>query len=558
MLNLRPLIKQLSIQTKGAGLVPFDLESNITSEFGWAQNRVVDAVEDQYNAGKPVRVIVLKARQLGISTISEAILFNWCFIHPGTNGLVIAHEAPVSQELFEKTRLFWETWPFRQFYHPRSFTARSIHWAETRSKLRIATAANVKSGRGFTIQAVHGSECAYYPAPEELMGGLNQSIPYQHGSIVILESTANGTGNWWHREWQRAEAGESEYVPLFFPWYEHNEYQMHTSLSTLLELDPYERWLIKLGATYENIQWRRWAIPNKAHGDENYFMQEYPATPDEAFIASGHHIFSRQGLKEAFHDKGCSCNGGAKGFLIDDPHSKNGVRWVRDISGNFTIFKAPHPKDTRQDRYFVAGDPSASVTGDPACIQVINRQTFEQVAVWHGQIDPISFADHMIRIGKFYNMAMLCPEVEGGGYGTIGVLMSKNYPNIWQHRFADRSPGKLSVTYGWLTNFQRKHQAIGNLQRLFLDRSIHLHDKETYNQLLDYVQLSQIEMGNASSDGHDDAVMALAIAITASMYEGPFIERADGMVASRTLNDVAQLMWDNQDTMPDIYETTGW
>src|SRR5205814_282550 len=100
------------------------------------------------------------------------------------------------------------------------------------------------------------------------------------------------------------------------------------------------------------------------------------------------------------------------------------------------------------DRYFVAGDPSETVGGDPACIQVINRQTFEQVAVWHGRINPIHFGHEMMRVGKFYNQAMLCPEVMGGGQATVSTLIHACYPFIWMHRQADRIP-KGQLAFGW-------------------------------------------------------------------------------------------------------------
>lgn len=517
-LVLRPLLNELTIKTKNLELRKFDLDYVHPEEgdFGWAQRPFVAEVERQYNNGLPVRIIVLKARQLGISTVTEAILFLWGFIHHGTNGLVMTHETRQSTELFQMTKTYWDEWPFRNYYTLKYATKQTLNWLETRSKLSVGTARNVQSGRGSTFHAVHLSEAAFYPDPETLFTGLNQTIPDRHGSIVVVESTANGMGNWFYDKWQEAEEGSGEFTPMFFPWFRHPEYRLHTTLSTKAELDADERQLLRIGATFENIAWRKRAIITKANGDLSIFMQEYPSTPDEAFITTGRPIFSHAGLRSVYaHENGVT------GFLVDDPRHK--PVFVRDASGPLTIYRAPKSTDTRMDRYFVAGDPSESTVGDPCCIQVFNRQTFEQVAVYHHRVNPIVFADDMMRIGKFYNNAMLCPEVEGGGQATIGAIIAKNYPNIWVDKRADRlRQGNFNIA-GWSTNWQRKNYAIGTLQHLIIDKSILLHDIKTYNQLRNYVELENGDFGNADRNTHDDAVMALAIGVTASSMEGPFV-----------------------------------
>jgi hypothetical protein len=158
------------------------------------------------------------------------------------------------------------------------------------------------------------------------------------------------------------------------------------------------------------------------------------------------------------------------------------------------------------------------------------------VAVWHGRIDPISFATEMRKLGEYFGYATLCPEVGGGGYGTIGALLTMNYPYVWQHRWADHTPGSMANSYGWATNSQRKSWCIGVLKKLLSDRSITLHDVKTYNQLRDYVVRSDGSWGNTNPDIHDDAVMALAIAYTASATEGAF-EPDNPMDALRDLYD---------------------
>lgn len=546
-LRLQPLLSQLSIKTKKGEIVPAAIGEG---EFAWSQRPFIAEIERQYNAGLPIRIIVLKARQLGISTATEATIFLWSFLRPGTNGLVLSHEDPAAQELFQMYKLYWETWPHKSLYTQRYSTRKQLSFLETRSQIRVVTAKNEQSGRGSTIQALHASEAAYWQDPANLWSGLDQTIPNYHGSIVVIESTANGVGNWFHDMWQRAEEGSVSYVPMFFPWYRHPEYHFPNHVAnTKLELNPEERALLKQMRTegysddfiYGSIAWRSWKVLNSFNGDVEEFMEEYPSNPDEAFITSGKPIFSPLRLRECFVEQA-----GLRGYCHRDPTGH--VRFVPDPSGNLTIYKRPN-RDGRSERYFVSGDPSESVVGDQSCIQVINRGTYEQVAVYHARISPVNFADEMMLIGDFYNHAMICPEVEGGGQAAMGRILSVGYNNVWLHKTADRLKGSFNV-FGWSTNYQRKQWCIGFLQRLVNDNSIVLHDRITYNQLRNYVQRDDGTWGNGDGESYDDSVMALAIGVTASDREGPFMP--DAPRRNQTILDIYQQEWDSEYT--DIYE----
>ena len=327
-----------------------DFVHPLDGDFSWAQRRYVAEVERQYNQGKPVRIVVLKARQLGISTSTEGIMFNWGFMHPGTNGLIATYENDQSEDLFNKVQYFWDTWPYKELFNLKYATKHHFHWIETNSKLRVATAGNRTGARGSTLHAVHLSEVAFYADPRKFLLGLKQTVPNRHKTIVVLESTANGVGNYFYEFWNEAMEGGNDYVPLFFPWWKHPEYRLPTTLTIRSELDPDEKHLLRLGASYENIAWRRWAIANLTEGDLDKFMQEYPSTDEEAFITSGRPIFSPTKLRDVYDEAR-----GHRGLLIEEPNGR--MRFVSDPSGSLTIFKAPRRGDRRNDRYFVAGDP---------------------------------------------------------------------------------------------------------------------------------------------------------------------------------------------------------
>jgi hypothetical protein len=506
-MNLRPWMHRLTIQKKDLSVARLHLDE----PFAWAQKALTEEIERQYTLGLPVRIIVLKGRQLGISTASEGVLFNWTFLHPGTRSLVIAHETKAAQHLFDMTKLMWEEWPFHDLYHEKHNSQKTLGWVETRSSMSVATARNAGSGRSFTYHAVHCSECAFWEEPERLMVGLNQSVPYKHGTVVILESTANGVGNWFYEEWQRAKRGESQYVPLFFPWYNHMEYSFADTSLTYRELNANERELqSRFSLSQGQLAWRRHCIKNQCMDDEKQFQQEYPCTPEEAFLSTGYNIFPLHKLEEAYEPRT-----GITGYL----YNKNGVvDFVRDETGPMTIYKTPGT-DPIKSKYVVAGDPSHTTYGDGACIQVLNRFTMEQVAVWHGRVDPRLFAHKLMEVGFFYNTALINTEIEGPGYGTIAVLLEHDYPDIWRHRWADKAPGKISTNYGWSTNFQRKHQAIANVISVLSLGALKLHDETTYDQMAKYVTLPNGDLGPQSYKDYDDAVMALAIAVTSTLTE---------------------------------------
>jgi hypothetical protein len=184
-------------------------------------------------------------------------------------------------------------------------------------------------------------------------------------------------------------------------------------------------------------------------------------------------------------------------------------------------------------KYVVAGDATKTIEGDAACIQVLNRFTFEQVAVWHMHLDAVPFAHELMKLGYYFNTALLNCEIEGPGYATIGVILDNGYPDVWFHRWADKAPGKVAQQYGWSTNYQRKHWAMEKVKYLLSQKGgLTIHDRLTHDQMENYVYLNNGEMGPASNGLNDDAVMAMAIACVTTLTEAqlPHEEPADAPV----------------------------
>jgi hypothetical protein len=292
----------------------------------------------------------------------------------------------------------------------------------------------------------------------------------------------------------------------------HQEYSFPNTTLKQYDLLKEERELAQqFKLSLGQLAWRRHSIMNDCLGDEDQFKQEYPCTPNEAFLSTGRNVFPLNRL-----DEHSEITPGIRGMLIND----NGkIKFVRDATGPLTIFKAPG-RDPIFSKYVVAGDPTKTTYGDKACIQVINRFTFEQVAVFHQHLDAVPFAHELMKLGYFYNTALLNCEIEGPGYATIGVILDNSYPDVWQHRWADKAPGKVSTSWGWSTNYQRKHWAMEKVKFLLARKDgLTIHDRLTHDQMENFVYQAYGEMGPASSGLNDDAVMALAIAVVSTLTE---------------------------------------
>ena len=515
-LDLWPLLERLTIRTKSAKLVRLTRNS----PFAWAQREFVKEVEWQYNHTLPVRIAILKGRQLGVSTLSEAILFLWCFLHPGTNSLVLSKENEDSEYLYSMSKMYWEKGPFYGLYDTKYYTQTNIEWAEPLgSTMRTATATKDEVGRGRTLHAVHCSEVGFWPDAETLVPGLMTAIPNEHGTICILESTAKGVGGYWYDTWQEAitPQGNSQFTPMFFPWYLHDEYEIRGTHLQYRDLDDEEKELLDAfpEMTIPKLAWRRRKIaslPKKETG----FHEEYPCTENEAFLATGSNVFPIVKVKTQYHpDVECD-----RGFLYND----NGrITWLDTPTGHTYVYTPPDRQGRRQ--YVVAVDPTWSVEGDPCCIQVLDRTSMEQVCVWHGSADPTTIGEISLLLGLWYNQALMNTEVQGGGRGVLTVWREANYPNIWTTRKPDKVR-KSDQVLGWNTTYESKNLLLGTMMGLFHRRQLTIHHPATYHELCQYTSLEDGTFGPAKRSGHDDCVMALGIALMTITTEAANVDFA--------------------------------
>jgi len=522
-IRLMPWLMELKILTKDLRLVP------LSEVVNYAQLDFIGRCQRQLDTQGRIRICVLKARQLGISTIIEGIIFIFSMLQNDTNSLVISHEGKSAQGILKMTKRYWRTFIFKKF-HDEEYAGRTqLSWADTRSNIEIATAKNVDAGRSSTIQCLHASEVGFWDDPETLMTGLRQAMPTFGTTALFLESTANGVGNWFHQVCTKARKGQSEFEFAFYPWHEHPEYTAaylppeDSGKYALVDLDKEEQTLRKrFNLDDGRLIWRRYAIENLCQGDVSKFHQEYPSDPDEAFVSTGRNVFPLPSIVEHAH-----LEHGRRGKLV---RHKGRIEFFEDRDGWLTVYRPPSP-DKEWGVYLIGADPTHTVAGDNACGQVINRRTLEQVAVYRRKTDPISFGKDMELVGLWYNEALIAPEKEGPGYATVGALVASNYPYVYQTQNVAKAPGHPGDTFGWSTNVATKHLAVSHLLRAIKDPlasvagieyGLVVHDEETAAEMRDYIT-TEDGKGYCNGDGSqfDDGVMALAIAITVHHIEPP-------------------------------------
>jgi len=191
------------------------------------QLRLIDSVEQDVRDGRPIRYITLKARQVGISTVTEAMAFQFAICMNRSRGLIVSHTGDSTKHLMDMSHHYWDSFWAAPLYKTTSSARDRLAWDPTKSSISLLPAKSLEGARSRTLHFVHASEAAFWPHPRELMKGLSQGVPRVALSAIFVESTANGVGNWFHETWEAAKRGDVEYKPMFFPWWTHPEYNAH-------------------------------------------------------------------------------------------------------------------------------------------------------------------------------------------------------------------------------------------------------------------------------------------------------------------------------------------
>lgn len=489
-----------------------------------AQREVVDYVLWCLENDQPIRVIVLKARQEGLSTIIEALIYWWTNTHKNVASKIVAHEQGSATKIYRMFERFYEhTLPV--FQNTRKFHSRTALYFDKpdgtglKSEIDTATAENPKSGRGETIQWLHGSEIAFWRDAPELAAGLLNTVALQPKTAIFLESTANGAAGYFYQEWQAAKAGESSFKPFFFPWYIHDEYRIKTA-PLKDKTDEELRWQKVYGIDDEQLAWYRWK--SKELGRTGGKMkQEYPFNDAEAFLASGRARFDTEKLlamelqarEPAYYEL----------YQVTDE-----VKFKKVASGPFKVWKKPE-----EDRKYIIGVDVAEglEVGDFSVIDVTDKETLETVARWRGQVEPADLGDLCEMVGTWYNRALIGVEINNHGLTVVQRLRDRRYDNLYRREVKlDERLEETTQRLGWLTNIKTKPLMIDTLAEAIKTNQIKDYDAVFIRECLSYVIDERGKTG-AQAGAYDDTVMAKAICL--QLFEWSYVTKVRRATTSK-------------------------
>ena len=491
----------LKIKTKSGTVVPFRLND--------AQRKLYAVAKRQQDAGKPVRLIILKARQIGFSTLTEGLIFHACATRRNVNALIVAHREDATANLFRMSKLFYDELPAPVkpmlrasnaqelvFENPSKLRSEREARPGLRSRIRCATAGGRGIGRSDTLQCVHLSEYAFWPdgadGKASTLAGILQAVPSLPGTMVVIESTANGFEDFKER-WDAAVAGENDFEPVFFAWFENPDYAMPVVPGT--EWTPEERELRDAyRLTDEQLQWRRWCIANNCGGSLDMFRQEYPASPGEAFLHSGTGVFDNEQIVLRLERLPSPAGRG---------EFANG-EWTKSETGAITLYELPE-----EGVPYVLGGDTAGEGSDYFTAIVIDNVSGRIVAKLRQKYSEPEYVRQIYALGRFYNDALVAIETNFSTYPVM-KLQEMEYPNQYSREREDTYTRQMRKSYGFRTDRQSRPRAIANLVEVFSSHPEWFTDRELLEEMLTFCY-NEDHRPEALAGKHDDLVMGAAI-----------------------------------------------
>ena len=514
----------VKIRDKKSGqVVPFVLNR--------PQRRLLGVMETQRVAGRPVRVILLKARQWGGSTLVQMYLA-WMQLvrHTGWNSLICGHLHVTSKSIKRMYNLMLRLYP-KEFLEDDAQPPRfsklegqpNVQQIEQRDCLVITGSSRSEDAvRGYDIALAHLSEVAFWEAsamhsPDDVARSVCGSIALKPETVIVMESTANGVGDFFHDEWLRAMAERSDKVPVFVPWHEIAMYSKKVDDAAALweQMDAYERDLWKEGRTLEQINW--YHHKRKEYRTHELMMAEFPGSASEAFTTTGNNPFAREHLDNL--ELGCSVEPVLVGDIQADGQegreAKQNIRLVKASNGLLKVWELPERHTPVKVRYLVVVDVGGrAASSDYSVIAVWRMKTPNLksaiVAQWRGHIDHDVLAWKSMQLAKFYNDALLAVESntltnEAARAGESDFILEKVqqvYGNVYV-----RAPRKL----GFHTNIKTKRKAVTELIVALRDGTYVERDIDAVNEMRNY---EEINGRYAARQGkHDDILMTRAIGL---------------------------------------------
>lgn len=443
-----------------------------------------NAAQREFEARRGQRNIVLKARQIGLTTWAAARFFLKTITNPGTLTLEVAHTQEAAEEIFRIVHRFVDWLPDQVRNGPlRTSRAnvRQIVFPEMDSQYRVVSAGDKNAGRGLTVQNLHCSELARWAGnPGEILAGLRASMA--PGGELILESTPDGVGGCFHEEWQKAP--ETGMVRHFFPWWMERRYRtapVEEGSLTEEERGLMARHRLDLG----QIGYRR-----RIRADfRGLARQEFAEDEESCFLASGESVFELEEIEKRLRE-------------LPEPVK-------RRRNGELEVWLPP----LKGRQYLVAVDPAGGGSeGDYSAAQVLDLETGMQCAEFAGHVGGLELAQAVAELATEYNRAWLVVERNNHGAHVLGMVeTSCGYDRVF------RQGGQP----GWLTTSVSRPAVLAKLGAALVDHPGCFMSRGLLGECRSFVRLPNGNSG-ARAGTHDDRVMAMAIGLgaRAELLEG--------------------------------------
>lgn len=511
------------------------------------QRIYLKALEELRLKGKPIDIILLKARQWGGSTLTQLYMLWIQLVHKRNWNSVICGDIEkqssiVAGMLAKVINRYpaWATEGKRVTTSPYQGAqkTRVISWSNSRYSL--GSAQKPDSLRSEDISMAHLTEVGLWKAtagrkPEDLVQSIFGSIASGPYTMKVIESTAKGVGNFFHRTWIDAVGMRNNFTPVFIPWFAIDLYSKPIPAadygSFAKSMDEYERHLFELGATLEAIAWYR--EKRREMPDEWRLYSEFPSTPEEAFQSTGRRVFKiayvnsmrKNCVPPPFvGDIVCKENGREKGEVEFAPAAPG----EKEAGDNLSVWLMPDKEHPMRDRYIVTVDVGGTGSkADYSCIVVADRIAMtdggvpEIAACWHGHIEHDKLAWKAVEIAKAYGNALLVIEsntletegTEGNNFEYILNEIAGKYSNLYCRTSQLEIKQGRPRRWGFHTNSSTKPMVINFLIKalrddLYIERCLQTtHELDLYEFKENGKEMGAIE-GN-----HDDRVMATAILV---------------------------------------------
>lgn len=499
-----------------------------------AQIKMWRMVEAKIRRNLPVRIVAHKARQVMVSTMLASLAFQRTAFFPGRRVGVFAHLKPAAQNLFA----YYET--FAQTYEPSGdygirieqpaeveHNSTAIEWANA-SRVEVFTGGNPDNIRSYRSNFLHLSEFAFFENQEAALTAAMQTMLPIAGTFAFVESTANEAGDEFEKLVTRAMAGDPVWDFFFFGTHEHPQHRMPVDAPA-----AFQRTLTKeeneirsnFGTTLEFLAWRRYKIA-EMNGNVEKFRQEHPMTPTEAFLFAGRPRFQISLITSQPVDLAPLVGN----LSTEEQLGRKITRLMPHQQGVVKIYKRPE----QGHRYVLGADSAKGIDRsaldggqrdpDYTVAQVLDLATGEQVASLRIRATTHESAIAITDLARFYNFAFIMPEANDSGF--IEQLLRSGYPLELlarsDGRVARGEQGQLG-DYGFLTTSsttQGKLMLISVLEEALYQGTVIVRDATTVYELRTFVVKPSGKV-EASGTGHDDTVIALALAVYGMRFAPP-------------------------------------